>query len=183
MKRFGDTGGMNTTCVGPGKYAYYAKNNNFVGASRPRYAAVNYAQYPNGPVGDLYGQSVLVLHDWLKDHATYCAGDSFAGWVNNDKICTRAALGSLIAWAPEKLLDHLVSVVFQGSQAPPLITAKSGDTGGMLFMEAHLYQEVLFGTCVKALHLSHRETGGRLAIQKHASDFCRRNGILLRYVG
>jgi hypothetical protein len=130
----------------------------------------------------MYGLSVLVLHDWLRDHATFCAGDSYTGSVSKDKLCTRGDLGALIAWAPESMLDHLVRVALQGGEAS-LIHQGPPPGCGQSFMEAHLYQEVLFGTCVKALHLSQRETGKSLVFQKHASDFCRRNGVPMRFVG
>jgi hypothetical protein len=181
VNRFGDTGGLKPQ---NGGLVYVPKNTNFVGASRPRYAAVNYANSPNGAVGAMYGRSCFVLHDRLKDRATFCAGDSFAPWVKKDKICNKDTIASLIAWAPDEILEHLVDVVV-GQAKPSIKDYLSADINnpGFYCIEAHLYQEVDFATCVKALHLSMSECRMKLhIIQKIAHQFCMDNGITLVFV-
>jgi hypothetical protein len=175
--RFGDTGGLKPK---QGGLVYVPNNTNFVGASRPRYAAVNYSNSPNGAVGALYGRSCFVLHDWLKDKATFCAGDSFAGWVDPTKFCNKKTMGALIAWAPDPILEHLVDVYL--GQARPSIRDYVANDPGKYFIEAHLYQEVEFKTCVKALHLSVSEAGKYLRNRKHALEFCNDNGIKIELV-
>ena len=46
----------------------------------------------------LYGASVLVLEDSLRQRATFCAGDSFLSSVTSKSICTYQTLASLLTW-------------------------------------------------------------------------------------
>src|SRR5262249_17938146 len=83
-------------------------NPNFVGASRPRYAALNYTYNPNGAVANpLYGYSCFVLKPHLRQLATYCGRDSISPDVTAQTICTLNTLGALLVWMKDETLINL----------------------------------------------------------------------------
>jgi len=148
-----------------------ARNPHFVGASRPRYAALNYTNNPNGAVPDpLYGLSCFVLKDHLKNLATYCAADSKSDKVTAQTICTRKTLGALLAWMDDAILENLLAAWSSGPTKNLIQEGKA-----MCFLECHMYSDVTFLSEVEEMHLSLREVGDKHTKQhKNAKEFAKK---------
>jgi hypothetical protein len=153
---------------------YRAKNPNWLGASRPRYAALNYSNNPNGAVADeaLYGLSCFVLKNHLKNLATYCAADSASHTVTAKKICTRRTLGALLLWMEERMLINLRNAYLKQPTEDLIKQKHTYD-----FLECHMYSDVTFHADVKEMHLSEREVGKNKKAFKYAKKFAKRWNI------
>jgi hypothetical protein len=179
VDRFANLGGIDLLYNEQGKKIVLAKNPDFVGASRPRYAAINYANYRNGAVPHAgYGNSCFVLNNRLKKSATFSSMDSFEV-DSKDEFCTLDTIGALIAWTRLKILDELIDVA-EGRFGEANGEYQMPDPG-VYILEAQLYAPVEFKlSCVTAVRLSYSEAKG--PVMENASDFCLGKGIPLEYV-
>src|SRR5262249_36983130 len=146
-----------------------AKNPHFVAASRPRYAALNYTDHPNGACArGVYGDSCLVLKDHMKNQATYSAKDSYSPDVTAQTICTRKTLGALLVWMDEEMLTHLRQAFLQR----PIKVL-----GLLSFLECQMYNDVIFKSDVKELRISTKEVANCPRAQFHVKEFAERHHL------
>lgn len=146
----------------------------FVGTARPRYAALNYTGCKGGAAAAdaaMYGYSVLVFDDGLARKATFCAGDSFNQDVTPRTFCTHKALSAIVAWASEPLFRDLLACQ-AGSPTSPR---------KMQFIECHLYDELKFRHCLKAVRLSIREMR-QPGAAANALKFWNHFGVPVQYI-
>jgi hypothetical protein len=164
-QRFGLTGGL--ARVKPGGALLRPKNPHFVGASRPRYAALNFNNCPNGAAPG-YGPSALVLKDSVKLRASFCAGDTFGSHITAKTFCTYDTLGALLAWAEDDLFDDLARAVLDNDM-------KKNSTN---FFECHIYEPLEFRSTLERIDFSHRDY--QAADWQNVVDFCNRNNVIRR---
>ena len=182
VNRFGQTEGMRPQ----GEY-WIPDNPHFVGASRPRYAALNFTGDHNGALaaeGQYYGRSVLVLKDDVKRIATFCAGDSFMGWVQPGQFCTYETMTALIAWMPAELFEDLYAKALQNRT----VAARPGK-----YIECHIFGPLRFRDKLMTIRASKPELlksqGGRslrtatrlYGAEVNLRKFCEANRVLQGY--
>jgi hypothetical protein len=169
VTRFADTGGFQAH---PKDEKFLvAKNPHFVGMSRPRYAALNYRGCPNGACpSPLYGKSVFILKDYMKDTATFTHNDTQSSKVTSEKVCTRETLGALLAWMTDAQLDQLCDY-FIGVEGYPY------EISPMDILECQMFRDVEFDKDVQSMGLSISEAPHGLEAEKYAIEFCKRNNI------
>ena len=176
--RFGQTGGLTQNGAD-----WMPNNIHFVGASRPRYSAVNYTGDRNGSCaaeGHMYGRSVLVWKDHVKRRGTFCAGDSFNPEVDETKICTYDTIAALLAWMADNVFEDLYDKVRHRKQIAPL---------AQNYIECHVHTQLRFREDLDYVRLDHSEaansprTGsGMSVVELNARKFCERNRVRLEWV-
>jgi hypothetical protein len=175
--RFSQTGGMSQ--VGED---WVPNNPNFIGASRPRYAGLNYTGDRNGACaaeGDRYGYSVLVWKPDLKTRASFSAYDSFLPLVTAAKICTYRTITALLAWMHDSMLEDLYDKVVHQKSIKPRVDGQ--------YIECHIHEPMLFRESLDIIRVSPRELApgvrnlrkamGISEVEKNLRNFCERNHV------
>ena len=179
-KRFATTGGLTPMKV-PGKNGaedevWKAANPHYIGATRPRYTALNYTGVPGGALateGEMYGRSVLVWKDDLKRKSTFCLGDSFHDSVTAKSLCTYDTIGVLPAFMVASddglnVFQDLFELIFENKPAAPI---------PLWYVECHVYEELRFKGNLKCVRLHAAEAIGN--VRANIEDFCKRKGVPL----
>jgi hypothetical protein len=182
VNRFGQTEGMRPQ----GEY-WIPDNPHFVGASRPRYAALNFTGDRNGALASeaqYYGHSVLVLKDDVKRIATFCAGDSFLQFVQPGQFCTYDTMAALITWMHADLFEDLHAKVVHNRT----VQARPGK-----YIECHIFGPLRFRDKLESIRASKQELlkshGGRslrtaarlYGAEVNLRKFCEANRVLQGY--
>jgi hypothetical protein len=176
VTRFGRTEGMHT--YQDNGVEYVSNNSHFVGATRPRYAALNYTGDSNGACAahaTTYGWSVFVWKHDVKRRATFCPTDSFLTQVTPDTFCTYDTMEVMLAWIEDAVLKDLYDMVCLNKTVAPRNYGK--------YIECHIYDPLVFHGMLAHIRVSHMDlvmaamTGkSRSDIEQNIRKFCERNG-------
>jgi hypothetical protein len=165
---------------------YTSKNPKFNPKSKQVFAALNYGRRPHGS-STQYGWSYFVLNPDLKVDAVYFPGDTFYIPGAGDQA-TYQALGKLYLNAVKgELRKLLMDSCLEGMQLKD--THEAAD-----LVEAHIFQEVRFATCMEELRLAIEPPPKQpkpddpppvdpSIIIANAEKFCTKWGIKFTYLG
>lgn len=172
VTRFGRTGGLHQ--MQQGSDLFVPNNSHFVGATRPRYTALNYTGDRNGACannGHTYGCSVLVWKHDVKRRATFCPADTFLPQVTRETFCTYETMEVMLAWIEDAVLQDLYDMVVRNLPASP----RPGR-----FIECHIYDSLNFHGMLDHIRVSHTDLQDsdqpQSAIERNITEFCQRNG-------
>lgn len=131
------------------------QNSSFDPRIRPRFGALNIFNLKQGAAArGLYGQSHLILKDYIKQRCTFTSTDSF-NLMDADKSVNLANLFYLDKVIME-LNDQTFNVLCAQVMNQPL---RKSDSIDLLYVEAQIHTEILFSRDVKKIRLQKIELG------------------------
>jgi len=151
----------------------------FTPTMRPKYAALNYTNYPWGGASE-YGNSYMVLKEHVKQNCTFTGGDSYA---YRDDGAGRTARRISTFSDMERVILNMNLKALQNLKLMTDNPLNELDPVG--FVEAQIHGEIRFNRDVHRMYVcaSDLQTGlFKYPARWYIENFGRKNGILISYI-
>lgn len=154
------------------------KNSNFNPSIRPKYGALNLFKHKRGSASN-YGDSFLVLKEYVKHRCTFTSGDSFLG-PGAFKLGNILHMAAVLHRMPNNAFD----ILYRISRNETIRIDK--DLVGY-FIEAQIHSEIMINRDVAKIYLDKHELllGDSMTenqLSQKVSDFCHQNHISVEYL-
>lgn len=162
------------------KFGRYAAGTNpsFAPSMRPKYAALNFANYREGAAKS-YGRSFMVMKEHVKHNCSFTDKDSF-GYIGNTNGANFSAnyhhVSRLIVNMEERMLKALYNI----ATGNYLEAVRFGG-----YIEAQVHGNILFNRDVKKICIDNMEmqaTPNPERLKDTIVQFTKKNGIRLEYI-
>ncbi|MEN0054487.1 MAG: DUF3626 domain-containing protein [Mucilaginibacter sp.] len=129
------------------------RNITFQPSIRPKYAALNYAKLKYGGA-PMYGQSYMILKEYVKDNCTFLHADSLTPSILNSHLAKQTHLYRLILNMNPLMLKIIDDVMNKTDMSH--FTHLPG-LSAVDYLEAQIHTEIKFNRDVKSICISRNE--------------------------
>lgn len=162
------------------KFGRYAAGTNpsFAPSMRPKYAALNFANYREGAAKS-YGRSCMILKEHVKHNCSFTDRDSF-GYIGNASGASMTANYHHISRLIENMEERMLKALYNIATGNYLEVVRFGG-----YIEAQVHGNILFNRDVKKICIDNMEmqaTPNPDRLKDTIVQFAKKNGIRLEYI-